>query len=89
LGVLRADGRPYQRAGIARSVPGLYFVGLPFQTSFASASLRGVSPDAALVVARVRRHVARSVMELTSTTPDNVARAKFAEGAFHAPGCNA
>ena len=35
LGVQREDGHPNQRAGIARSVPGLYFVGLPFQTSFA------------------------------------------------------
>jgi putative flavoprotein involved in K+ transport len=65
LGVLREDGRPDQRAGIARSVPGLYFVGLPFQTSFASATLRGVGSDAELVVARARRQVAHSVMEPT------------------------
>jgi putative flavoprotein involved in K+ transport len=52
LGVLREDGRPDQRAGMARAVPGLYFVGLPFQSSFASATLRGVGSDAALVVAR-------------------------------------
>jgi putative flavoprotein involved in K+ transport len=71
LGVLREDGRPDQRAGIARAVPGLYFVGLPFQTSFASATLRGVGSDAELVVAHARRHVARSVMEPTSATPDN------------------
>jgi putative flavoprotein involved in K+ transport len=73
LGVLREDGRPDQRAGIARSVPGLYFVGLPFQTSFASATLRGVGSDAEFVVARARRQVARSVMEPTgypaSVTP--------------------
>ena len=68
LGVLREDGRPDQRGGIARSVPGLYFVGLPFQTSFASATLRGVGPDAALVVARARRHLARSVMEPTGAS---------------------
>jgi putative flavoprotein involved in K+ transport len=71
LGVLREDGRPYQRAGIARSVAGLYFVGLPFQTSFASATLRGVGPDAALVVARARRHLARGVVDPSSATPDN------------------
>jgi len=85
LGVLREDGRPYQRAGIARSVPGLYFVGLPFQTSFASATLRGVGPDAALVVARARRHLARSVVEPAGATPDNALGAKeSAEEAFHA-----
>ncbi len=65
LGALRADGRPDQRGGVSREVPGLYFVGLPFQTSFASATLRGVGFDAELVVARARRQVARSVMEPT------------------------
>ena len=73
LGALRADGRPDQRAGVSRTVPGLYFVGLPFQTSFASATLRGVGFDAELVVARARRQVARSAMEPTghpaSVTP--------------------
>jgi putative flavoprotein involved in K+ transport len=73
LGALQADGRPDQRGGVSRAVPGLYFVGLPFQTSFASATLRGVGFDADRVVARVRRHVARSVMEPTgqpaSVTP--------------------
>ena len=85
LGVLREDGRPDQRGGIARSVPGMYFVGLPFQTSFASATLRGVGPDAALVVARARRHLARSVVEPTGATPDNALGAKEpAEEAFRA-----
>jgi putative flavoprotein involved in K+ transport len=73
LGALRADGRPDQRGGMSRAVPGLYFVGLPFQTSFASATLRGVGSDAELVVARARRRVARSLMEPTgrpaSVTP--------------------
>jgi putative flavoprotein involved in K+ transport len=84
LGALRADGRPDQRGGMSRAVPGLYFVGLPFQTSFASATLRGVGSDAELVVARARRHVARTVMDPTSATSDNAVRAKFAEKAFHA-----
>jgi putative flavoprotein involved in K+ transport len=85
LGVLREDGRPDQRAGISRTVGGLYFVGLPFQTSFASATLRGVGPDAAFVVARARRHLARGVVEPTSATPDNAVGAKeSAEVAFHA-----
>ena len=87
LGVLRKDGRPDQRAGIARTILGLYFVGLPFQTSFASATLRGVGPDAEFVVAHARRHVAHSVMESTSATPDNAVTATFAERAFHARGC--
>lgn len=57
LDALRDEGRPNQRAGVSRLVPGLYFVGLPFQTSFASATLRGVGPDAALVVSRLRAHL--------------------------------
>jgi putative flavoprotein involved in K+ transport len=73
LGALRADGHPDQRAGVSRTVPGLYFIGLPFQTSFASATLRGVGSDAELVVARARRQVARSGIEPTghpaSVTP--------------------
>jgi putative flavoprotein involved in K+ transport len=87
LGALRADGHPDQRAGVSRTVPGLYFVGLPFQTSFASATLRGVGSDAALVVARARRHVARSVMEPTNATSDNAVRAKCAGQPFRALGC--
>jgi putative flavoprotein involved in K+ transport len=65
LGVLRSDGHPDQRGGVSRAVPGLYFVGISFQTSFASATLRGVGFDAKLIVARARRHVARSIMEPT------------------------
>jgi putative flavoprotein involved in K+ transport len=87
LGALRSDGRPDQRGGVSRAVPGLYFVGLPFQTSFASATLRGVGSDAKHVVARAGRHVARSVMEPTGATSKNAVRAKFAENRFLAPGC--
>jgi putative flavoprotein involved in K+ transport len=85
LRVLREDGRPDQRGGVSRSVAGLYFVGLPFQTSFSSATLRGVGPDAEFVVARARRHVARSVVEPTSATSDDAVGTKEpAEEAFHA-----
>jgi hypothetical protein len=47
---------------VSRAVAGLYFVGLPFQSSFASATLRGVGSDAKLVVSRVRRRVTRSLI---------------------------
>lgn len=43
------------RRGVSASVPGLYFVGLSGQTGFASATLRGVGPDAAEVVRRLVR----------------------------------
>ena len=63
LGALRADGRPDQRAGVSRTVPGLYFVGLPFQTSFASATLRGVGSDAKAIVTHLRSHPRSSSSE--------------------------
>ncbi|GAA3957077.1 hypothetical protein [Allohahella marinimesophila] len=60
LASLERDGRSAvasQRGGISRSFPGLYFVGVPWQRSHASATLRGVGADAAHVVSRIRRHL--------------------------------
>ncbi|MDH0894973.1 MULTISPECIES: NAD(P)/FAD-dependent oxidoreductase [unclassified Pseudomonas] len=45
LPVMDDRGDVLQRHGIATRVPGLYFVGLPKQRNFASATLRGVGPD--------------------------------------------
>jgi putative flavoprotein involved in K+ transport len=42
-------GRPLHQRGVSTEVPGLYFVGLPFQFALASASLWGVARDAAYV----------------------------------------
>ncbi|MEV7205350.1 MULTISPECIES: NAD(P)/FAD-dependent oxidoreductase [unclassified Streptomyces] len=53
-GALDADGRPWHRGGIA-TVPGLGFVGIEFQRSFSSNTLRGVGRDAAHVLARLSR----------------------------------
>jgi hypothetical protein len=47
LGALDAEGQALQRHGVSLSVPGLYFVGLSNQSTFASTTLRGVGPDAA------------------------------------------
>lgn len=52
LGALDGEGMPLQKAGISR-IPGLYFVGLEGQRSFASATLRGVGGDAKYVVKRL------------------------------------
>ncbi|MCD0443668.1 NAD(P)/FAD-dependent oxidoreductase [Glycomyces sp. A-F 0318] len=49
LDVLDADGHPRHRGGLATAVPGLGFVGLEWQRSLSSASLRGVGRDAARV----------------------------------------
>jgi putative flavoprotein involved in K+ transport len=48
-------GQILQQAGRSLTVPGLFYVGLSFQRTYASATLRGVGPDAALVVRQLRR----------------------------------
>lgn len=57
LGALDNEGKPMQIAGISTSVPGLYYVGLEGQRSFASATLRGVGPDSRFIVRKLRRHL--------------------------------
>jgi putative flavoprotein involved in K+ transport len=47
------DGEPLHRAGVSTTVPGLGFVGLEFQRSFRSATVRGVGPDARRVIRRL------------------------------------
>ncbi|GAA5032851.1 flavin-containing monooxygenase [Streptomyces siamensis] len=54
-GALDADGRPLHRGGIATTVPGLGFVGMEFQRSFSSKTLRGAGRDAAHVLSRLSR----------------------------------
>lgn len=45
------------RNGQAEHVPGLYFVGLPKQRNFASATLRGVGPDASQIIPSSMRFI--------------------------------
>ena len=47
---LDATGAPLHRAGVSRTVPGLAYVGLEFQRSFRSNTVRGVGADAQRVV---------------------------------------
>ncbi|MCX5501079.1 NAD(P)/FAD-dependent oxidoreductase [Streptomyces sp. NBC_00053] len=58
LGVLDGHGRPRHRDGIALAHPGLAFVGLEWQRSLSSASLRGVGRDAARIARRLAAHLA-------------------------------
>jgi putative flavoprotein involved in K+ transport len=53
LGALDDTGRPRQRRGLSTTLEGLGFVGLDWQRSFASATLRGVGGDARYVVRRL------------------------------------
>jgi putative flavoprotein involved in K+ transport len=58
LGALDAEGRVLHQHGVSPTVPGLYFVGLSNQRTYASATLRGVGPDAAVVVHHLTHHLA-------------------------------
>jgi putative flavoprotein involved in K+ transport len=53
---LDTDGKPHHRGGLSLTHPGLGFVGLEWQRSFASATLRGVGADARHVLTRLREH---------------------------------
>lgn len=50
LGALDPSGAPLHAAGISTTHPGLVYVGLEFQRSFASNTLRGVASDADYVM---------------------------------------
>ena len=51
LGALDQDGAPRHVGGISSTHVGLVYVGLEFQRSYASNTLRGVSEDASAVIA--------------------------------------
>jgi putative flavoprotein involved in K+ transport len=61
---LEPDGYPEQRRGVVASVPGLYFVGLPFLHSFASMLILGAGRDGK----RVAKHIAARRLH----TPDSL-----------------
>lgn len=56
LGGLDVKGDPLQDSGVSTDVPGLYYVGLSGQRTFASATLRGVGPDAKYVVKHLQKN---------------------------------
>ncbi|GAA4975282.1 flavin-containing monooxygenase [Actinoplanes utahensis] len=60
-GALDSDGRPLHAGGLSTTVPGLGFVGLERQRSFASATLRGAGRDAAFVLDGLLRRSGRHV----------------------------
>jgi len=49
LPILDEEGYPIQHRGVVDDAPGLYFLGLPFQHTFASAVVGGVGKDARYV----------------------------------------
>ncbi len=57
IGALDPSGQPLHQRGVSTAVPGLTYVGLSNQATYASATLRGVGPDAAYVVRQLQRQL--------------------------------
>jgi putative flavoprotein involved in K+ transport len=57
IGALDGGGMPLRSGGISATHPGLVYLGLEFQRSFSSNTLRGVHRDAGHVVAPLAAHV--------------------------------
>lgn len=51
------EGYPLQKGGISTTVPGLYYIGLHWQRNHASATIRGVGPDAKYVLKRLKKYL--------------------------------
>lgn len=58
IGALNIEGKPIHKAGIS-DVPGLFYVGLEGQRSFASATLRGVGQDAQYIAKKLMHYLKR------------------------------
>lgn len=54
-GAVAAHGRPAHQEGVSTTVPGMYFVGLPFLRNRASSFIFGVWKDAELIAQRIAR----------------------------------
>ncbi|MFD4354294.1 hypothetical protein ACFWPX_17195 [Nocardia sp. NPDC058518] len=59
LGAL-VNGYPLHRAGVSTTHPGLVYVGLEFQRSFSSNTLRGVHRDAEHITTALAAHINRA-----------------------------
>ncbi|WP_247002645.1 flavin-containing monooxygenase [Halosolutus gelatinilyticus] len=53
---LDENGYPIHEKGVVTEEPGLYFLGLPFQRTPVSATIRGVGPDAEYIALRLNAH---------------------------------
>jgi putative flavoprotein involved in K+ transport len=63
------DGWPVEERGVSPTVPGLYFLGIPFQYAFSSMLVAGAGRDAKFVVERIAERVAASSTSRSSAEP--------------------
>lgn len=59
LGALDSNSSPIQIAGESSVVPGLYYLGLAGQRSFASATIRGTGGDAKIIAKKIIRKISK------------------------------
>jgi putative flavoprotein involved in K+ transport len=64
--ILGDDGWPVEERGVSPTVPGLYFLGIPFQYAFSSMNIVGAGRDAKFVVDRIAERA-------TATSPRQAA----------------
>jgi putative flavoprotein involved in K+ transport len=69
------DGYPVHTGGVSDSEPGLYFVGLPFQTRLASGLIGGVGEDAGFVAGVIAKRLSEAVDRLQVGIPAVMQRA--------------
>jgi putative flavoprotein involved in K+ transport len=55
--IVGEDGWPIEERGVSPTVPGLYFLGVPFQYAFSSMLVAGAGRDASYVVEQVAKRV--------------------------------
>ena len=65
--VTGADGWPDEVRGVSPTVPGLFFVGVPFQYAFSSMLVTGAGRDAKYVVERIAERVATTAGRQVAT----------------------
>lgn len=54
LPIFNSDGRPLHERGVVRQSPGIYFLGLHFQTGLTSSLLGGVGQDAQYITSQIQ-----------------------------------
>lgn len=81
LGALDEHGSPRHRGGVSTTTPGLGYVGLEFQRSFASNTLRGVHRDAIHVARALSAHATSTRALVRSPNPVGSRRRAATTGA--------
>jgi putative flavoprotein involved in K+ transport len=66
--VVGPDGWPDEVRGVSRTVPGLYFLGLPFSYAFTSMLVAGAGRDAKYVVDRIAQRVGATAKSTAMAT---------------------